>query len=930
MSIFKYRFRLITVFIFALMIVLFVRLFALTVVQNERWTAEATNLTIKSVYSPAPRGEIYDRYGRVLAGNVQTFSLRFGASDLTDEKANEISAKLIEIMEVNGDKYYDNLPIVIEDGRFIYTYQKKIEEWLESMGMPADLTAEQAFDMLRESYKIPERYDKFDAQTELQNKHDVYPPISVKNMVFSQNLDKEIFLGRYNLKAGLTAEEAFMALRVVFGIDKTQKNDEGERIAIRSGTSDVSARKIMAIRNEVYAMGFRQYIPATIANNISEATIVQIEEKSRDFPGVEIISESRRTYPNNNTAAHMIGYMGHIPEQDIVKYRDDPRYSPNDLVGLDGVENSMESTLKGNFGVKYVQVNARGELVKVIDESEPVKGRDIYLTIDLELQKTAENALAEALEKLQAGGTFESAYGNFQYTLPSPHANVGAVVAIEVKTGDVLAMASNPDFDLNVFTDGISKESWNSLQSANPRDLISPVPLYNVAAKTAVQPGSAFKMVTATAALACGLNPKTRLYDGGHVVIDDNSFGCILWNMGGGSHGSINLAEALMVSCNYYFFDIATGRDFARGERSLGYDEPINIDTMMNFARQYGLGLPTGIEIGEAYTSLPSAEAKMNRIKSSLASVLNMRAERYFETDVLENNNMLKQDIEEIVSWAEENPSRNEIIRRMRDTGIKDEMVVAVAELCKYSYFNFAKWSIKDELNIAIGQGENAYTPLQMANYLATIGNGGVNNKVSLISAIEGQKVEKPPGVKVELRNESDLDEIIKGMKLVASGPGGSLRRIFADFPVQVAAKTGTAQRSGKIHPPDETEYIQSNLRRIAPYLKWEDIEEETDRLMREFPNTWRSKNTAVRQALINLSGGRVTYERMDEYKEDYKPFAWTLAMAPADDPQIAVAVLLFQGDTSINAAPVAREVIGKYLQLDKIYENMKLDTVIN
>jgi len=217
-----------------------------------------------------------------------------------------------------------------------------------------------------------------------------------------------------------------------------------------------------------------------------------------------------------------------------------------------------------------------------------------------------------------------------------------------------------------------------------------------------------------------------------------------------------------------------------------------------------------------------------------------------------------------------------------------------------------------------------------MANYMATIGNGGVHNRVSLISAIEGQRIEREQGVKVDLDNEAGFDEIMRGLKLVATGASGSLKNIFRTFPVQVAAKTGTAQREGKIHPPDEVEYVQANLRRIASYISWEDVETEMARLMREFPDTWRTRNTAVRQALINLSDGRVTYERIDEYKPAYKPFAWTIAMAPADDPKIAVAVLLFQGDTSLNAAPVAREVIGKYLQLDKEYENMKLDSVIN
>jgi len=931
MKVFKSRFNQIAIIMFVLMAMLFIRLFILTVMQNEQWTAEATTLSVKSVFTPAPRGEIFDRYGRVLAGNVQSFSLRFSASGLTNDDVNAISSKLITIMESNGEKYYDNLPIIIEDGKFVYTYQKEIEDWLASRDMPLYYTAEQAFDQLREIYGIPERYDKYQAQAEIQGTHSDYPPISVRNMMYLSDMDKEAFLSRYGLGSDVTAAEAFAELRVFFGIDKREKDPgkDGVRGIVRSAISDEDARKIIVIRNEVSAMGFRKYIPATISSDISEATIVQIEEMSRDLPGVEIVSETKRIYPEGSVAAHVLGYMGHISEQDIEKYKADDRYSANDLVGIDGIENSKESILKGSPGVKYVQVNAKGGLVKVLDETEPVKGKDVYLTIDLDLQKTAEDALAQAIQKLQVGGTFESQYGNYKYTKASTNANVGAVVAIDVKTGEVLAMASNPAFDPNLFTDGISTEVWDSLQSKNPRDLISPLPLYNVAAKSTIQPGSTFKMVTASAALACGLDPAQRLYDCGHVVIGDTSYGCLLWNTTGRTHGFINLAEALEVSCNIYFFDIATGRDFAKAERPLGYKEPISIEKIMDYAMQYGLGVPTGIEIGEANASLPDAATKMKRIKSSLATTLNMRAERYFKEEVLRDKEQLKKSIDEIVSWADENPSKSEIVRRMAGVGLKDEMIDSVADLCKYSYFNYAKWTLGDELNIAIGQGENAYTPLQMANYVATVGNGGVRNQVSLISAIEGQKIEKSPGVQVSI-DEKDLNEIIKGMKLVATGPQGSLKGIFGNFPVQVAAKTGTAQKAGKIHPPDEVAYIKANLYRIAPYLKWDDIETEMNRLMKEFPETWTSQNTAVRQAMINISDQRVTYAKIDEYKPDYKPFAWTLALAPADDPKIAVAVLIFQGDTSLNAAPVAREVIGKYLQLNKQYGDFDLNSEMN
>ncbi|MFV0516470.1 MAG: penicillin-binding transpeptidase domain-containing protein [Aminipila sp.] len=911
-----------------LMIILVIRLFSLTVIQNENWKEKAQNISTRSIATKAPRGEIFDRYGRVIAGNKQAFTLQINAGDYSNEELNSVCSEVVRILEKNNETYFDNLPIIISGGRFIYTYQQDIEEWLIEQEMPRTFSAQQAFDELRVRYEIDETLDKYEAQSELQNLYKVYPPISVKNMKFSKDLDKESFLGRYGLdkktltekkqeKTELTAEDAFYALREKFEIDPSISNED--------------ARKIMVIRNELKSMGYRKYLPADIAKGISDSTIIEIEERSSEMPQVKVVSETMRFYPNANTAAHILGYMGQISERDKEYYVDTLGYNANDLIGQDGIESAYETTLKGTNGIKTVQVNAAGELVRVISETEPQKGKDVYLTVDLELQKTAEDALEQALKQIQVGGTFKSEFGNYNYSKSYRNANVGAVVAIEVETGDVLAMASAPDFDPNLFANGISKEDWNSLQSVNPRDYMSPAPLYNVATRTPVQPGSTFKMVTATAALESGLDPNRKLYDGGRVMVGNRPYACLIWHRGGGSHGSVNLAEALEVSCNYYFYDIATGKDYYKGV-NLGYRTPISIDVITSYAEQYGLGKPTGIEIPERVVGVPTAEKKMAQQKASLKSMLESKAEKYFKASVVADKEKLEKSINTIVSWTEENPTKNEIIKRFNNMnlGLKDKMIDPLADLCKYTYFNYANWTLGDEFNIAIGQGENSYTPLQMANYIATIGNHGVHNKVSLIKAIEDREpIEKEAGTKIDLSDDKHLDSIIEGMKRVVSGPKGSLRGIFANFPVEVAGKTGTAERSGKMHPPDEVEYIQKHLRQINPKLSWNEVETEMKRLMKKEPNIYRTKDGAVRQAVINLSNGTVDYEKIDVYKSNYDNFAWVLTMAPADEPKIAVAVMIVQGGTAGYAAPVAREVIGKYLQLDKTYEDFNLNTTI-
>ncbi|MDD4564555.1 MAG: penicillin-binding transpeptidase domain-containing protein [Eubacteriales bacterium] len=911
----KSRHNQILALIMIMMAILGIRLFGLTVVEGAHWGEAASNISIKNISTPAPRGEILDRYGRVLASSIPSFTVQFSSGDLTNEQTNAVSRNLIRILEENGDNYYDNFPILIENGKFYYTYQKNIESWLDSQAMPTDYTAEQAFSEIRRRQNIDEGLDRYDAQVELQSVYNIFPPISVKKMKYLKNMDKESFLQRYKLDTELTAEEAFRELRSNFELP--------------SSLTDAEARKIMVVRNELSSQGYRKYIPAKIASGVSNETIVIIEEKSSDLPGVEVAAESMRYYPNGKSAAHVLGYLGQISENEKAEYVDEKGYKTNDLIGREGIEKVFESLLKGKDGTKNVEVNAFGELVRVINETEPQKGKNVYLTIDLELQKTAEAALEQALTEIQRAGTFKSQWGNYKYGKAYRNANVGAVVALEVETGDVLVMASSPAFDPNLFTSGISNEDWNALQGENLRDPLSPLPLFNVATRTAVQPGSTFKMVTATAALESGLDPTRKLKDGGAVKLGSRTYGCIVWNTSRRNHGYINLYEALEVSCNYYFFDIATGWDFSKGV-SLGFNDPINIEKITSYAQQYGLGLKTGIEIPETVMPVPSQERKLAQIKAMLRNVLIGRAEIYFEQSLIKDKNKLNENIMTIVDWTEENPSRNELIRRLGNLGVKENLIETVADLCKFTYYNRAKWTTGDELNIAIGQGENAYTPLQITNYVATIGNKGVHNKVSLLKAIEGEGVaEKEPGKKIELKDEKNLEHILEGMKRVASGPRGSLKGVFKNFPVDVAGKTGTAERGGKVNPPDEVEYIKKNLSRINSSLRWEDVEKEMVRLLEDYPDVYKTQNYAVRQAVINLSNGAVTETRIDAYKSEYDPFAWVVTLAPAENPKIAVGVLLFQGGTAGYAAPVAREVIAKYLQLDKIYEDYNLDTSI-
>ena len=908
-------------FIAALVIILIVRLFVLTVVQEEQWSSRAENLTSKSIYTIAPRGQIFDRNGQLLAGNKPSFNVRFSPDGLKSEEINAQSLELMKLFERNGDSYVDNFPILISaNGSFYYTYQQTIEEWLESENMPTSFSAQQAFDELCLRYGIEAGLEIFEAQRELQNTCGIYPPISVKNMVFTEDLEKESFLGRYQLdqkttEKSYTAKEAFEALR--------------ERFEIDDSVSDQDARRIMVIRNELSALGYMGYVPAKIAENVCDATIIEIEERSDSFKGVDVAAESVRYYPDGNTASHVLGYLGKISESEKSAYLE-KGYSSTDMVGKDGIESAMEEKLKGTDGVEVVQVNASGKKTGTISKTEAVKGQDVYLTIDLELQKVAEESLEKILNALQTGGTFESKWGNVSYaTNIHKNANVGAVVAIEVETGDVLAMASNPDFDPNLFATGISSEDWSMLQKENPRDALSPAPLYNVAARTAVQPGSTFKPVTATAAYASGLNPNQKYRDGGYLMLGNQAFNCLVWTTSHSTHGMVDLKSALEVSCNYYFYDLATNYDWAN-KHSLGLDADMGVEKIAEYAQQYGLGQSTGIEINESVGNVLTEEKKIASYKAMLRLYLRNNKSKFFTEEILADSEKTNEAIDTIVSWTEENPTRKVMLERLPLAGVREDMVETVTDNVKYTYFNYAKLNTADALNVAIGQGENAYTPLQMANYVVTLANGGQRNKVSLVKGIEGEgQTIKPEPEKMDVDDASFFDILLEGMRRVAHGTRGSARKYFANFPVEVAAKTGTAERDGYINPPSEVEYIKKYLNRIAPQLTWEQVEEKMRSLKEEDPETFQSDDVAVVSAVVRLTDGKVTRERINQYKETYDNFSWFVCAAPVDDPKIAVAVLLFQGGQGGLGAPVAREIIAQYLELDRAYEDYRVDSVL-
>ena len=706
---------------------------------------------------------------------------------------------------------------------------------------------------------------KYLAQSKLIN-DGVNPRISVSGeLEYSFINDIKNWENANNIEKGSSLKEAFTTIR--------------ERYSIEDSLSDYEARALLGLLNEISNQGYLAYQPINIAYGISNELVARIEEELSSTPGINISIEPVRYYPEGKTAAHILGYIGKISQQnEIEKYLRENNYSPSSLIGKTGIEESYELQLSGKSGVKRVEVDVIGNTTKVVEQTSPIPGNNIYLSIDLELQKKVEETLEHTLSELSKGGVYKSEWGDYSFGInkskrrPYINANSGAVVVLDVKTGETLAMVSDPGYDPNLFSTGINESDWQSLFPEDSENPLAPRPLYNIATQTAVQPGSVFKMATALTALEKGLNPLLRIRDMGFVTVGNKNFHCLVYTMYGGTHGYENLFEAIRDSCNYYFYTLALGRN-QKTNQNIGVK--IEIEDIVDISKKLGLNDKTGIEINipaEVSGGVPDPQRKIITTKYLLKQMLQRDIRNYImETNVF-NNEEIDLIIEEIISWTEleELISRNEVIRRLIDMGIEAELRLSgeregLADKIKYTYLNQAGWNIADTLNVTIGQGQSAYTPIQMANYIATIANGGYLNKLTLIESIRNYDnssllyEHKTNGELIGLNNYENLEYIKKGMKMVADD--GTAKRIFQNFPVDVGVKTGTAEKSG-----------------------------------------------------INPSTG-----------DTYDEFAWFVGFAPYEDPEIAVATVIFQGGSGGYAAPMVRDIMAQYLGLNNVEQKNPL-----
>lgn len=581
------------------------RLVQMQLFNADAYRQEADLQSARTVSIKAPRGEIYDRYGRPLAVNRDGYAVVLDAAYLQASQTNETILRLCGLLKEKKEEWRDDLPI---SEAAPYTYMPDAEE--------NTLSALQRV-------------------------------LGLNHYATAQNCVDEM-IRRYKLE----------------------------------GYSAADQRTLMGVRYTMEALDYSVSLPYTFAEDISVETRAKIMEASFDFTGVNIEIQSVREYVATDIAPHIIGTIGPIYAEDWEELKK-KGYSYNDMVGKSGAESAFEDLLRGTDGEKKIIQDQSGKVIQDVVVKEPVPGSSIMLTLDSSLQGVAQASLEEIIQSLRARENAVPATG-------------GAVVVEKVNTGEILAAANYPTFDMKDYQtnyEQLAKDPGN--------------PLFDRAFQGTYPPGSTFKPAIACIGLQTGvIDANSTVYCRQRYPYYDQVFTCL------GYHGSENVITALAQSCNIFFYDV--------GRRC-------GIDVMNNYCRLFGFGEKTGVEVGES--------------RGTMASPAQTKAAG-------------------------------------------------------------GTWTAGKVLQFAIGQSDNAFTPLQLCNYTAVIANGGTRYETHLLYKVMdysmGQVIQEQ-SVKAAAEtgiSESVFDTVKQGMKSVTSE--GTAQATFRNYEIQVGGKTGTAEVPGK------------------------------------------------------------------------------------------------------------------------------------
>ena len=765
--------------IFVVMLgVLLLFLDKLAIRETEAYSAAVQQTTEVTTYQSGNRGTITDRNGVVLAYDETTYNVLFyrdpaNRTPVDSARYTNSLMEAIRIIEEGGGKTIDTFYInMLSDGTFVYDFRT---------------TSPSVAATRKRNFIDACRFSNPD----------------------------------------LSAEEAYRILRASWCIPDNMPFDE--------------AKKIMSIRQEAVMNSYRAFEGVRIAYDVSLAVVTELDMASDRLTGILTEKSSCRVYPYGHTASHIIGYLSRQVTSDMstvgYSYADyapfDPNgketqsmlelgYSYNDLIGIAGVEKTMEAYLTphlyGRLGTTRILKNKRGAIVEVLDSTQPTDGMNVQLSIDIELQKVCEDALRENIEETRRKQEQRIESDREKYERLSggntdaiKRAETGAVIVLNVKTGELLALASYPDYDPNIFTDGIDALEYEQLFGTNTNQ-----PTLNRAIGIRTASGSVFKMATGFAGLMEGKLTTTEMIsdhspyyyfvDDPTTKVEQNAPSC--WITNTAKHANLTLSRALTVSCNYFFYTIA---------------DRVGIERLNYWAGMLGMKDTTGVELpGELSVQIGGQKARYDCEKSlseqtsALPRLIYNRIYNLLRT--IRDQRGMK------ISDAQMRKCADRLLRLMdgeqRERGteireiLKDELNIPVGVSYTHTswivsistWLEELRWKPTYTIQTGIGQGVMLVTPLSIARYVSTIASRGVVRPVTVlreIDAADGTVYLKNTPEPVRTIQAPDIfwDAILEGMKgVVSPEDGGTASSVFSmafaqkGYLERISGKTGTAQ----------------------------------------------------------------------------------------------------------------------------------------
>ncbi|MBR3721076.1 MAG: penicillin-binding protein 2 [Clostridia bacterium] len=490
----RIKYNILSMFVYIVGIILLIQLFNLQIIKGEEYRNQSnTRLTRESVLKAA-RGNILDRKGYPIVSNTMGFRLDLYKTKVDNQTLNRTILNIVNVLEKNGDKYNDNLPITVNPFEFTSQDEEYLKKWKKNNRIDENASAEDCF------YELKRKYD-------------------------------------------------------------IQSDDIEE------------TRKIMTVRYEIAQNGYSNTRPVQICGNLSRASSMELSERNADFAGIDIVTEPIISYNSGSLASHILGTVHKISAEELQGKED--TYDMNDVIGKTGIQYVFEDWLKGKNGIRQIDMDIGGTITSEYIQKEAVAGSDVVLTIDSNMQAVTEKALLDNITKIATGGFYAQS-----------DADAGAAVVMNVKTGEILAMASYPDYEPQLFVEGISTEKYKEYQSK--------AALFNRAISGTYAPGSIFKMISAIAGLQEGaITVNTKINDTG-VYPHAHKPVCWYYTEYGRGHGALNVSEAIKHSCNYFFYEV--------GNR-------IGIDKLEKYAKYFGLGKKTKVELPSESTGVVASRS---------------------------------------------------------------------------------------------------------------------------------------------------------------------------------------------------------------------------------------------------------------------------------------------------------------------------------